>query len=110
LLVLLRRRGRQLPSEAVGAVPVFPGEVVSTRCLGMGLNIFLTAPCAQIQEFLYWECEVFKASTAAPLDLPAVFSKASVVVQDEIQMCLLKDSWNKVKSRLIFTEISPSVT
>lgn len=94
----------------IGAVPVFPGEEVSTRSLGMGLNIFLTAPCAQIQKVLYWEYEVFKASTVALLDLPVLFSKASVVMQDEIQMHLLKENWNKIKPRLRFTEISPSVT
>lgn len=54
--------GTWLLSEAISAVPVFPGEVVSTRCLGMGLNTVLTAPCAQIQEVIYWECKVFKAS------------------------------------------------
>lgn len=60
--------GTQLLLEAIGAVPVFPREVVSTHCLGMHLNIFLTAPCAQIQQVLYWEYEVFKASAEAPLD------------------------------------------
>lgn len=76
----------------------------------MGLNIFLTALCAQVQEVLYWEYEVFKASAVAPLDLPVLFSKASVAMQDEIQMHLLKQNWNKINTHLRFTEISPSVT
>lgn len=72
----------------------------------MGLNIFLTAPRAQMQ-VLYWEWKVFKASTVAPLDLSVLFSKARVALQDEIQMHLLKENWNKIKPHLRFTEISP---
>lgn len=56
----------------------------------MGLNIFLIAPCAQVQ-VLYWEWKVFKASAVAPLDLPVLFSKVSVALQDEIQMPVLKE-------------------
>lgn len=80
----------------------------------MGLNIFFPAPCAQIQEALYWEYKLFKASAAAPLGLPVLSTKASIAMQDEIRMHLLKGIWNKIKSCLRFAEycreeISPSV-
>lgn len=58
-------------------------------------------------QVLYWGWKVFKASVVAPLDLSVLFSKASVALQDEIQMHLLKENWNKFKSHLRFTEISP---
>lgn len=96
--------------EVICAVPVFPGEVVSSRCLGIGLNVFVTALCAQVQEVLYWDCKVFKASAVAPLGLPVLFSKASVAMQDETQTRLLKENLNKIKPHLRVTEISPSVT
>lgn len=44
------------------------------------------------QEVLYWENEIFKTPVVVPLDLPALLSKASVVVQDETQMHLLKEN------------------
>lgn len=56
---------------------------------------------------LYWEWKIFKASASAPLDLPVLFSKASVALQGEIQMHLLKENWNKIKPYLRITEISP---
>lgn len=58
---------------------------------------------------LYWEWKVFSASTLAPLDLPVLFSKVSVALQDEIQMHLLKKNWNKIKPYLRFTEFSPAL-
>lgn len=60
-------------------------------------------------QVLYWEWKVFKASSVAPLDLPVLFSKASVALQDEIQMHLLKANGNKIKSYLRFTEIFPLI-
>lgn len=58
-------------------------------------------------QVLYWEWKVFKASAVAPLDLSVLFYKASVALQDETWMPLLKENWNKIRPYLGFTEISP---
>lgn len=43
-------------------------------------------------QVLYWGWKVLKASAVGPLDLPVLFSKASVALPDEIQMHLLKEN------------------
>lgn len=51
--------------------------------------------------------ENFQHLCSSPSGSTCIFSKASVALQDEIQMHLLKENWNKIKPYLRITEISP---